>query len=337
MSTQEETLYKGTSNVQVGKPVNGEKKDKTNWAVVSVAGVAALAIGGGAAYAASQLSQDHSTDGKTEGPAHQTGAHEQAADHASVSEDLSFSEAFTAARAQVGPGGVFTWHGQLYGTYTQTEWNAMSDQEKADFAQAAATQSATHSQDVHVQPVAATQHVVVEHVHHVVNDDQHDVHAHHTTSTHDTPTPTPTTHHTPTPTPTTHHTPTSTPIADPVAEDNDIHVVGRGEIQGHYAVLYDTDHDEEGDVAVVDINDNHRWDEEDVVISRGGEMVTIGDLGQHQGGGDGMGTNTECAAESNTMAEDPNMHMASNDNPDVAPDMPDYMNDADVTGDFYTV
>lgn len=327
MSTQNETLYMSTPNVQTGKPINDEKQGKTNWAVVSIAGVAALALGGGGAIAASQLSQAHDTDNKAEKPAHPTGDHEQAADHASVSEDLSFSEAFTAARAQVGPGGVFTWHGQLYGTYTQTEWNAMSDQEKADFAQAAATQSATHSQDVHAQPVAATQHVVVEHVHHVVNDDQHDVYAHHTTSTHDTPTPTPTTH----------HTPTSTPIADPVAEDNDIHVVGRGEIQGHYAVLYDTDHDEEGDVAVVDINDNHRWDEEDVVITRGGEMATIGDLGQHQGGGDGMVTNTECADESNAMAEDPNMHMASNDNPDVAPDMPDYMNDADVTGDFYTV
>ncbi len=329
MSTHEETLYKGTSNVQVGKPINDEKKGKTNWAVVSVAGVAALALGGGAAYAASQLSQDQSTDSKAEDPAHQTGAHEQAADHASVSEDLTFSEAFSAARAQVGPGGVFTWHGQLYGTYTQTEWNAMSDQEKANFAQAATTQGATHSQDVHAQPAATTQHIVVEHVHHVVNDAQPEGNAHHATTTHETPTTTPATH----------TTPTATTIADPVPEDNDIHIVGRGEVQGHYAVLYDTDNDQEGDVAVVDINDNHRWDEEDVVITRGGEMVTLGDLNSetHQVGEEGIGTNPEYAHETQAMGDDPNMHMASNDNPDVAPDMPDYMNDADVTGDFYTV
>lgn len=50
-----------------------------------------------------------------------------------VSDDMSFREAFAAARAEVGPGGAFEWHGGVYGTYTASEWNHMSGAEKADF------------------------------------------------------------------------------------------------------------------------------------------------------------------------------------------------------------
>ena len=47
-----------------------------------------------------------------------------------VSDDMSFSEAFAAARAEVGPGGVFEWHGGVYGTYYADEWNAMTAEER---------------------------------------------------------------------------------------------------------------------------------------------------------------------------------------------------------------
>ncbi len=43
-----------------------------------------------------------------------------------VSDDMSFNEAFAAARADVGPGGVFQWHGKLYGTYYKEEWDNLS-------------------------------------------------------------------------------------------------------------------------------------------------------------------------------------------------------------------
>lgn len=52
---------------------------------------------------------------------------------ADVSGDMSFGEAFAAARLQVGPGGVFVWHGQVYSTYTAEEWNGMSAAEHAEF------------------------------------------------------------------------------------------------------------------------------------------------------------------------------------------------------------
>ncbi len=44
----------------------------------------------------------------------------------SVNDSMSFSQAFAAARAEVGAGGCFEWHGQLYGTYYKTEWDAMT-------------------------------------------------------------------------------------------------------------------------------------------------------------------------------------------------------------------
>lgn len=52
---------------------------------------------------------------------------------AHVDDGLSFSQAFAAAREQVGPGGVFEWHGQAYSTYYENEWDQMSAEERAQF------------------------------------------------------------------------------------------------------------------------------------------------------------------------------------------------------------
>lgn len=51
-----------------------------------------------------------------------------------VNDDMTFSEAFAAARAEVGAGGAFVWHGQVYGTYNAAEWNQMTAAERAEFA-----------------------------------------------------------------------------------------------------------------------------------------------------------------------------------------------------------
>lgn len=50
-----------------------------------------------------------------------------------VNDEMSFNEAFAAARAEVGSGGIFEWHGSKYNTFTAEEWNAMSNEEKIDF------------------------------------------------------------------------------------------------------------------------------------------------------------------------------------------------------------
>ena len=57
---------------------------------------------------------------------------------AHVDQSLSFANAFAEARAEVGPGGVFHWHGGVFNTYTEAEWDSMSAADKSDFAHHAA-------------------------------------------------------------------------------------------------------------------------------------------------------------------------------------------------------
>ena len=67
-------------------------------------------------------------------PAHPAWADADITVATGVNDDMSFGEAFAAARAEVGAGGAFVWHGQVYGTYNAAEWNAMSAAERAEFA-----------------------------------------------------------------------------------------------------------------------------------------------------------------------------------------------------------
>ena len=52
---------------------------------------------------------------------------------AEIDQSMSFGEAFAAAREEVGPGGVFVWHGNVYSTHLEDEWNAMSPSERNEF------------------------------------------------------------------------------------------------------------------------------------------------------------------------------------------------------------
>lgn len=51
-----------------------------------------------------------------------------------VSDEMSFSEAFATAREEVGAGGVFSWKGNVYNTYTEDEWTNMSDADQDAYA-----------------------------------------------------------------------------------------------------------------------------------------------------------------------------------------------------------
>ena len=51
----------------------------------------------------------------------------------SVSDDMSFNEAFAAARNEVGAGGAFEWKGNMYSTFSAEEWNSMSAEEKMEY------------------------------------------------------------------------------------------------------------------------------------------------------------------------------------------------------------
>ena len=68
-----------------------------------------------------------------------------------VSDEMSFDEAFAAARAEVGAGGAFEWRGGLYGTYYAEEWESMSDAEKDEFGDKFEFTLAEETEDVDEQ------------------------------------------------------------------------------------------------------------------------------------------------------------------------------------------
>ncbi len=117
---------------------NDDSKRKKNVAAALAAGIGGIGIGAGAVLLSSFKKGGDEPEARKE----EVGDFNTLADQTtdgnipvahSVTDDMSFSEAYAAARAEVGPGGAFSWHGQVYSTYTEAEWNAMSAQEQAAF------------------------------------------------------------------------------------------------------------------------------------------------------------------------------------------------------------
>jgi len=276
------------------------KKEGSAWKHVTLGGVSGILMGAGLLYAgqaaAETLNSEEAPDEKPEEKPEDVVAPEQGeTSHtlenglqvAAVNDDMSFGEAFAAARAEVGPGGVFHWHGGIYNTYTADEWNSMSVDQKHDFAQQVQPEI---KPDELSTPTDANTHVVVEH------------HVYH--------------HHEEAPTAPEVHQAADTSNDVQVARDQtadasdaDVHIVGYGEVEGHVAVGLDTDGDGQADVAIIDVDDSGGLSDPDVIVDNHGNMATYGEI--------------------NNATPDPNL-TASMENPDVAPDMPDYMNDANI-------
>jgi hypothetical protein len=139
-----------------------------------------------------------------------------------VSDDMSFSEAFAAARAEVGPGGVFTWHGNVYGTYYANEWNSMSDEQKAEYSQA------VHNTDYNAEEYAHNSHTSSgSSSYHDAAQDGGEIRVLETETVE--------------------------------TEDGTINVA-RVEVNGHYGEIYDLDNNGTPDVALIDSNDDGRPD-----------------------------------------------------------------------------
>lgn len=51
-----------------------------------------------------------------------------------VNDGMSFNEAFSTARQEVGPGGIFPWHQGTYGTYYINEWKGFSEEYRSAFS-----------------------------------------------------------------------------------------------------------------------------------------------------------------------------------------------------------
>lgn len=70
---------------------------------------------------------------------------------AHVDNTLTFAEAFEDARTQVGPGGVFSYNGQLYNTYYRQEWENLTTEQKNEYYASISEHSAPHDDYIHPQ------------------------------------------------------------------------------------------------------------------------------------------------------------------------------------------
>ena len=306
MAQNEETLYFNNTHPEVkqeSKDKTQNPADKATWKKVAVGGAAGILLGASAMYAT-----DAYASSPEEIPEEDESAQAAANDNAGIKvaeshDDLSFKDAFDAARAEVGPGGAFHWHGNTYSTFTADEWNNMTDAEKNDYAEAvkpevrAEEMNSTHH---HTEDVA-----VVSHSSHA---DQDVSVAHNDANLHQA---------------------SDVQVADD--QNADVHLVNAGEVQladgsmatvgvfdvdGQEVSVVDFDQDGNPDVAICDANGNGSIDVGEAVDLHTGQVIT-------PNGSDFADARVDDSA-------DPNLQTASLENPDVAPDMPDYMSDADI-------
>lgn len=238
-------------------------KAKETWKPVTISGFTGILMGAGAMYAAQKYVIND------EAPVAEAGEEDQQLKEMVVDDNLSFREAFDTARAELGAGGVFHWHGKIFNTYTSDEWQAMTHEDKELFAQQVKpevspadidtnqiAEAASVDYDVQVVDDIA-QNVDVQMVDDVtvaaVNVDEQQSDA-------------------------------------PVSEDDDVRIVGYGdidlvngntvtveelEINGQRVAVIDVDHDGVGDIAMSDLNHNNRPDAGEVIDLHTGDVLSF--------------------------------------------------------------
>lgn len=293
---------------------------KAGWKAVAVGGATGILIGGGAMLATT-LGAGATTHEPAPAPAAdpatpettaetpETSAEEAAAtagtatppEVAEISGGLSFSEAFNEARAEVGPGGVFTWHGGVYSTYTAEEWNSMSSEERdayvhsispSVYSEAAHDHSATHVHAQHVEAEDSNVHQVIDTPEEPGNNDSDDGVRFLGLS------------------------------AVGENEDGSTNYAGIATVEGHAAILANTDGDAENtfDQMWVDINDNENVDE--------GEVTDISEMGMTAA--DFASLAESAVPEASIEVSEPTVSEEYSAQSDIAVDMPDYIDDADI-------
>lgn len=231
-------------------------KTKENWKSVTISGITGVLMGAGTTYATRELRSGSNMVAELDERIKET-----------VAEDnQSFKEAFDAARAELGPGGVFRWRGNLFNTYTEEEWKNMSDEEKEQFAQNLNPE--VSPSDIDTAQIEDVEEGAVDNVDVQIEEDHTDVDlanveieedAQHEETQHD-------------------------------ADDDDVRVIGYGdvdlangrsvtveelEINGQRVAVIDVDQDGVGDIAMSDLNKNNQADEGEVIDLHTGDAISF--------------------------------------------------------------
>ena len=225
------------------------------WQSVLVGGVPGILIGAAGTVGAEAIANSASAEEQGEAILEESAATPTEIHEAhSVNDDMSFSEAFAAARAEVGPGGAFVWHGQVYDTYRgdDPEWQEMSDEDRA-----------AHSHEI-LSQVHAAPYTPTEDEPEIVPVTEENAEVEDASTVED---------------------------ADEIS-DVDVHIIGVGEIDApdgsvaeigigtiddHAAIFADTDGDNEVDTVLIDTNDNVQL-ELDEIYDATGAGITMDDL-----------------------------------------------------------
>jgi len=256
MNTNDETIYQsqpvGTTSNANNNVENAQKGKHATWKPVSIGGFTGILMGAGAMYAANAYAHTNTP----ETPEHEgaeggiteadvtTGVQEAEGHY----DGMSFSDAFSAARSETGPGGVFRWHGNLYNTYTEAEWNAMSDADKEAFAQQVSPEISAddaYIAQADIQDVSTSYYDAVTNGNvHPTGDTGQQAEVHYVGSVE-------------------------------VEINGQPATVDQYYVDNHEAITVDIDQDGNPDVAIVDINDNGVTDAGEVMDLHTGEVISI--------------------------------------------------------------
>ncbi len=321
----ESTMFEEDTASQENMEAGKKQSNGKTWTTVTLGGVSGILLGAGLLYAqkaygstpeppvepgGSEEPPFQTTPGTEEEPAdstpqeshnqgnevhHHTHVHTSSpTPHgvAAVGDDMSFAEAFAEARAEVGPGGVFVWHGGVYSTFYAEEWNAMTPAEQQAF---------TGQVGVAV-PVARID----------------------TPPTETNPEP-----WGPHPMP---HAPQSegtdelveVEVDDQTREGfdlgEDVHVVGfLKDGDDHLIAAYDHNNDGEVDLAIVDVDYDKKISDPDIIVDMEGNAETVGEfvarteMENNDVSGNAVDYTSDEPVEENDTNDDPSLHYTSNE------------------------
>ena len=236
---------------------------KETWKPVTIGGVTGILMGAGAMYGVQAMASGNEA----------IAVEEEGLRVATVSDELSFGKAFDAARAEVGPVGVFRWRGHIYNTYTEAEWKAMSADNRQLFANQVKPE--VSAADVDMKQIAKAEAPVEDDVR-VADDDVQVAQA---------------------------AADEQEPVREDVQaraevtswneiaqDDNDVRIVGYKEIavapgrtinmqeldvNGQRVAVIDVDKDGVPDLAMTDLNHNQQMDEGEVIDLHTGEAISF--------------------------------------------------------------
>lgn len=217
------------------------KTNNKTWKPVTIGGFTGILMGAGAMHISQSVASAASVDEGEQMP------------ELKPLDELSFREAFDTARAEMGPGGVFRWHGNLYNTYTADEWQAMSDERKEELAQEVDPEVSPEDIDPDVVTVNETA-------------DSLQTEANETSD------------------------PLLSEASEAEDDSDDVRVIGQGEVtlengrnvtvqelevNGQRVAVIDVDQDGTADIAMTDLNHNRQMDEGEVIDLHTGEALSF--------------------------------------------------------------